>query len=185
MDLDAICADILKHYHAVDSATSAFGKRAGLSCPPGCGQCCETPDIQATELEMLPMARSITQTGKTETLGDLSRGTCVFFEPGPGPGAGRCNAYELRPLVCRLFGFAARRSKSGRAELASCRVHQTQSPEGLKRALLLAGEAPQFQDEFTRLAGLEPGIGWELLPINVALKRALERVYLHKMRSDP
>lgn len=107
MDLDAICADILKHYHAVDSATSAFGKRAGLSCPPGCGQCCETPDIQATELEMLPMARSITQTGKTETLGDLSRGTCVFFEPGPGPGAGalqciRAAAACLQTLwICR------------------------------------------------------------------------------------
>ncbi len=184
MDLDRVCEEILTQYRAVDSAAASFAEISGLACPPGCGQCCQTPEIQATALEMLPMARSIIDSKRQDSLGDLDPGTCVFFEQGSRPGLGRCRAYDLRPLVCRLFGYAARRDKAGLPEFAACHVHSAESSEALARARKMAREAPVFGDEFTKLASLDPGQGWDLLPINTALKRALERVHLQRMRND-
>lgn len=184
MDLDRVCEEILVLYRAVDSAAGSFSKLTGLNCPAGCGQCCESPEIQATALEMLPMARSIIDSNRNDSLGDLEAGVCIFFQKGTRPGQGRCGAYEFRPLVCRLFGYAARRNKTGQSEFAPCRVHRQDPGKALDHARAMPEMAPDFGSEFTKLASLDPAQGWELLPINTALKRALERVYLHRMRRD-
>jgi len=45
---------------------SQFQKSSGLKCLEGCGRCCANPDIEASVLEMIPLALKIHDDGKTQ-----------------------------------------------------------------------------------------------------------------------
>jgi len=95
-------------------------------------------------------------------------------------GIGRCRYYSFRPLVCRLFGYAARRNKAGHPELRLCKTMREKSLENpiswsLPDARLM--DPPVYQDCFHQVASIDPAKGFRLLPINVALKAALDHVY--------
>ena len=92
------------------------------------------------------------------------------------PDAGHCAFYTHRPIVCRLFGFAANRNRRGGLELSTCRLIKAEMPEAVSRAvaLLAAGElVPSLTAYSARIFGLDPGA--RLMPINQALGLAMER----------
>ena len=117
------------------------------------------------------------------------------------PGHGRCAFYEFRFLVCRLFGFAARKGKSGRLEFSTCKIIRQNFPEAISavdRSLEggpvlsnvegfdlrpLEGPAiPVYQEMFMRIATLEPGTGFLRYPVNQAIRKAIERFYWKKAK---
>lgn len=106
---------------------------------------------------------------------------CVFYCPDPcGAGKGRCSYYEFRPLVCRLFGFASRRNKRGILELTHCKPIKEAFPTLLHSALIRMSEGldtPVYQDSFMHVASIQPHLGYRTLPINLALKSAMEYLY--------
>ena len=166
---------------AAEDATRAFAVATGLRCPEGCGACCHDARPEVTELDVSLIARDAVARGVGEALFEAAvagaDARCVFYESEDGaPHKGRCTAYSLRPMLCRLFGFAARRGKTG-PELAACRVHRAQTPELVAVAEEAArrGEAPIFGDHQSRLDGLDPARSATKRPINQALARALER----------
>jgi len=179
-----ILARLLELYEEIDSQTAALRAITELRCPPGCGTCCSSPAVEATELEMLPVARQLVR-GR-EALSWLERlraaddeGPCVFYRPERSTGGeGCCDIYSLRPSVCRLFGYGAVKNKHGIAQLALCTVMKKVIPRAAQDAAHAVERglaAPAFTDFARRVAGLEPFLGGRLLPINRALQFALER----------
>jgi Fe-S-cluster containining protein len=185
--LDHLIEQTLERSIAIDEETKAFRALTGLQCPPGCGACCQNPEVEATSLEMLPIARELWQSGE---LGEWmerveavdGKGVCVFYQPDALiSGNGRCGIYAWRPSLCRLFGFAAIVNKQGEPELAACKKHKEIMPEVVERAQAAIENGlpvPHFADFSMQLSNLDPHLGRERLPINQALKMAIERVGL-------
>jgi len=172
-------------YREIDRKVSLFQVATGLRCPPGCGVCCESPKIEATILECLPLANKICRQKEEDTImaaidkamaADDAK--CVLFRSDEAiAGHGRCSYYRHRPLICRLFGFAARRDKFGGQEICLCRVVRDNNREAMKsfsESSTDALMAPIYQDSFMRVSTIHPDLGFRLFPINIALTRALE-----------
>lgn len=174
-------ATIPEAFARMDRATAAFAQASGLACPPGCGACCLSPEVESSVDELGPMAAHLCETGRAEAVLEAlahagSPASCVLYQPEPGnPGRGRCGAYAHRPPLCRLFGFAAVRDKTGRPRLALCRVHRESAPETAERAARGVEEetcpAPFFVEHTA------PG---PRQPINHALREALEKELLRR-----
>lgn len=183
--LRVLTHEVRRELGSIDAETADFSLRLDLHCPDGCGLCCENPAVEATPLELLPAARELVQRGRAEELLADERvqagsGICVFYEQVDGPGRGRCGQYETRPAICRLFGFAAARTKRG-PELAQCPVHHEHTPDAAGRAFDAVRDGavvPMFDPTFRRIAGLAPDLATEQVPINRALRVALEKVLL-------
>lgn len=172
-----------------DAQTAALRARTALACPPRCGACCLSPEVETSVAELLPMALELVRSGRAaallETLAPDAPSPperCALYAPDPDePRRGRCQAYAERPLVCRLFGFTARRDRLGRPRLAACATMRAALPGDVAAAerALEAGLPAGVGGDLSQLLALElPGEGSEQLPINVALRRALERVLL-------
>ena len=163
-------------YAEIDQAVALYAQRSALACPPGCGVCCHSPNIEVTLLDALPLACSLVDEGEGETLlralEDHPQPHCPLFLH-HGAGQGRCRRYAHRPSLCRLFGFAGRPNKHGLVTLAVCRVHkEKQTPIPTHPA------PPSFTAFGHRLAAIHPAYGTTLLPIHEALRQALEKVLL-------
>jgi Fe-S-cluster containining protein len=203
---------VMRVFREVGREIAGLKLATGLRCVPGCGSCCESRHVEATVVEALPLAKEIYRRGEEEKIlmaideKDL-RGdpVCVLFRPNPHrPGHGRCAYYEFRFLVCRLFGFATRRGKSGKLEFSPCKIIKQNYPETVSavdrfigRELLpnnVEGPAlrelegpilsnaeglkiPVYQETFMRIAALEPGTGFLRYPVNQAIRKALARFY--------
>ncbi|MBF0618752.1 MAG: YkgJ family cysteine cluster protein [Candidatus Omnitrophica bacterium] len=178
-------------FKAVHVGTQAFAKAAGLKCPRGCGACCAGTSVEATELEMLPLAVSLVEDGEAEIWYNLAeqrafRGGCVFYKPGRKTGEGSCAQYAYRPLVCRLFGYSGNPDKDGKIRFSACtRLRQEQASciaqanEGIAAGRL---NIPVMTQEVMKLTGIDAGLARDLIPINMAFKRAVERVWLSQGR---
>jgi len=178
---------------AIDGEVEHFVAASGLACPPGCGACCLSPEVEATVVELAPMAAALIDAGRAEaTLAALAAAPrpapCVLYQPDPAdPRRGRCSAYATRPLICRLFGFGARHGRDGRPELVTCKTMRAADPERMAAVSadeLLVRRAPIMADHAHGLAADFPGEGTELLPINAALEQALHRELLHRRMAD-
>lgn len=178
---------VLEKFQEIDVETARLQIEFGLYCPHHCGLCCESTKVEASVLEMLPIAESLfaRQLGaeillKAQTSGRDS--ICVFFEKARlSHGLGGCSIYPLRPSICRLFCYSAVRDKNGRSIYAPCRPLKTDAKERVEMVqhgvdngfkILSISEASQT------VANLDLYLGTERLPINAALASALSRVGL-------
>lgn len=113
-------------YERLDGEIRKFRKQSKVTCIKGCGKCCEHVYLETSVLELLPLAYVLWNRPKRDLwlrkLKKLpSEGRCVFYEKSAaGPGQGRCRIYHLRPLMCRLFGFAAKTNKFGGKQWVLC-----------------------------------------------------------------
>jgi Fe-S-cluster containining protein len=173
----------------IDAATDAYAAASGIKCRAGCGQCCLGQNVEARVVELLPMARRLIEADIAyevhERATSAPGNACVLYRPDPRDATlGRCGQYAERPSICRLFGFAAIRGKAGGRELASCHWHKKLQPEvvaAAQRAIDAGGDVPLFPDFGMRLRALTtmPPLA-EMLPINEALARAIEKVALSR-----
>jgi Fe-S-cluster containining protein len=180
-----IVSRVMDLYARIDKAVAEFQLKSGLRCPPGCGSCCPSADVQVTVLEMLPAAHEILC--KAEAADWMDRLTalpessrCVLYSIQPSPGAsGNCSYYRWRPALCRLFGYASIRSRTGIKMLSVCRHIKQTDPQGAAAAMAIAEDAPCFVHFSTQIYALDPALGTRLMPINTALRHAIERVGLN------
>ena len=180
--------EISRIYREIDQKIVLFQLATGIRCPSRCGVCCEKQTVEATVVECLPVANAIYRRGQEETtLSAIEEKMnqndfrCVLFRPDKAiQGNGRCSYYRFRPLVCRLFGFAFRTNKFGNPELCLCRVAKESNPEALEALEVGTSHGqngPVYQHVYMRIASLKPDIGYRILPINIALRHALEYLY--------
>ena len=100
-----------------EEAAAAFYSRAWITCPQGCGGCCEgfEPDILPWEADYLAAYILLKKPFLAEVLegavSDPDRPHCpLYAEADP---AEHCPVYPVRPLICRAFGFSSVSGKAG------------------------------------------------------------------------
>ncbi|HEY9672003.1 MAG TPA: YkgJ family cysteine cluster protein [Waterburya sp.] len=183
----AFALKVMALYAQIDQLTDTFLVTTQLHCPSGCGWCCTSPDVEATPLEMLPIAFELFRRGEGEvwierTTREQEIKTCLFYQPNPLiPDQGRCQAYAMRPTICRLFGWSTATNKSGQPELIACTRHKALMPEVVAcvaAAIANGLEAPNMAALSQQVANLDPELGRQRMPINQALRVALFRVGL-------
>jgi len=175
---------VMSLFRDIDIEVKRFQKITGLKCLKNCGHCCEKPGIEATALEFLPLAVRLRQKKRVDhwlaKIDEVSTSAaCVFYERDKNNiGKGRCLVYPFRGLVCRIFGFSALRDKYGNLRLATCSILKKNHSDKIKKAqeLLDSGQqAPVITSFSMRMKNINPDLGGKLLPINQAIKAAMEK----------
>jgi Fe-S-cluster containining protein len=174
---------VLEVYRVLDVAVAEFAARTGLACPQGCGHCCHSEQVEATVLECIPLAFELFRTLQAELiLKRLERDTdehrCVLYRQDfTQAGLWGCSQYRHRAVVCRLFGFAGNRDRDGIPRLAMCHVmKQSIVPNEAVPAEYEDVPMPLFSEAGMRITALHPGLGSGRMPINAALREALQKV---------
>jgi Fe-S-cluster containining protein len=172
-------------FDRLDNEITNFKSETKLNCLSGCGKCCSKPDIDASPLEFLPWALHLFLNGKAEEtlleLNNSSISTCHIYRPLAllEEYNGSCSNYKYRGLICRLFGYAANRDKYGELRLATCKIikdNQLENFNNTEEAISKGLYVPIFTDYYMQLAQIDYRMGVTLLPINQALKMAIEEV---------
>jgi Fe-S-cluster containining protein len=186
---------IISTYKRLDKTIARFQAATGINCPDGCGICCMEWWVETSILEVLPLALEIySRRQEEEVLISIQekekdqdfRCVLLLSEP-PRDMKGSCGYYNFRPLLCRLFGFASRKNKFNKPEFSPCRIIKSADPDGVKRAEKAVSEGmktPVYQEAFMRIASINPGMGFRILPINQALKGALEHLYWMNLKKS-
>lgn len=162
-------------YQELESSTERFKTTYRISCPSGCGSCCErfVPDITAVEARMvaayLLFVKQAPQT--VAMLADHPDG--IDFQLRSSPDATKpassgcplydpdnpyhCTVYPARPLICRLFAASASEGKDGRPVFRRCKL----DPEDSMPVLLELGAAqddvPTMRDYGFRVRAIGGG----------------------------
>jgi Fe-S-cluster containining protein len=187
-------AAVKKVYAKLDAEIHQMQADSGLHCLAGCGECCKKPDIEATPLEFLPLALQFYDEGRAETalteLHAREEVRCYVFRPHITNFGGMCNEYPNRGLICRLFGFTARRNKEGQRELVTCKLikeNQAREFEALSAEMRAGKKVPVMSDYYSRISSIDPSLT-TFYPINQAMIKALEVVlayYAYRRRRKP
>lgn len=164
---------------------STFQKTSSLHCLVGCGKCCTTPHIDASPLEFLPWAYHLFLNHEAENmlqqLNQKATFLCHLYKPLTivDKEHGRCTNYKYRGLICRLFGYAASKDQYGKLKIATCKLikeNQKEQYQQTLEAISTGAYIPIFSDYYMHLAQIDFELGTKLLPINEALKSAIEEV---------
>jgi Fe-S-cluster containining protein len=146
-------------YAEADRAVARFAEQTGLRCPAGCGACCANSTPMVSMPEAAAIAEELARRGHTAATLERARISgerrCALYEGDDRHG--RCTVYDLRPAMCRLYGFAAVR-RAGRNDLAVCRVHAMTIPDEVTAAVAhvdAGGEVPVLADWAEQSAALE------------------------------
>lgn len=175
-----------KLFLKLEEEIAQFGKSSGLSCVAGCGKCCSFPNVEASPIEFLPWAFHLFLNGEAEnTINQLKKTKslpCLIYKPLGLLDQGRCSNYKYRGLICRLFGFAANTDKYGNLRLATCKIikeGQADTYNSTNQAITKGLYVPVFTEYYMQLNQIDFKLENIILPVNKALKMALEEVILY------
>jgi len=196
--LRELSSQVMDVYQSLSQEFSAYQSSQSLNCVEKCGACCSNPDIEVSPLEMLPLALHLFDTGRAEQafdeLDSYSGFACKQYQRLSLDGKeGYCGIYEYRPGICRMFGAAGYKTKSGEATLSVCKPIKQAVPEKYAAALIAIQPAwgqsnnsdpmsisnskpPMIAEGRQKLAQLNYELGDKLIPINDALRYILEKI---------
>ena len=184
MNIREFSHNLQKLYQEMSETFGSFQSSTGLHCLTKCGRCCLNPDIEASDLEMIPMALKIYDEGKTEEwlnkLEGASEISCLAYHAeSPDKALGKCGIYEGRPAVCRMFGVSGYYNKNHEVTLSICKYIKEANTDLSVKISSSIKEAPMLTHWSARMATLHPELIQNKKPINLALKNALEKVALY------
>lgn len=173
-------------FETLDTQISTFQNKTTLLCVTGCGKCCTNPTMEASPLEFLPFAFHLFLNGQAETtlktLNTKSKHSiCHIYSPLNlvDSALGRCSNYKYRGLVCRLFGYAASNDKYGQKRMVTCKIIKENQKETLQDTVEAINNGlyiPMFTEYYMQLSQIDFTMGNVIVPINRALKLAIEEV---------
>jgi uncharacterized protein len=186
MDIKDFSFNLELIYREMSESFSHYQKQTQLSCLTGCGRCCLNPEIEASPLEMIPLALHLHQTGELDFWLDKlevnEQQSCLLYVPASPDGLkGQCGHYEYRPSICRMFGVAGYFDKHKNATLSICKYIKEADPELARQRTAEATleNTPMLLHWMSRLSQLDPKLSQQRMPLNQALQRALEKVALY------
>lgn len=174
----------------LDSEINSFQSTTKLKCLSGCGQCCTHSQVDASPLEFLPWAYQLYIDGKAykmlDTLSENTSKICQNYNPIGllEAGKGNCGSYVYRGLICRLFSFGASTDKYGQLRLATCKIikeNQALLFQNAEKLIANGLSIPVFTHYYMRLSQIDFHLGTTIVPINTALKLAIEEVLRYYM----
>ncbi len=169
----------------LDSHIGNFQQQSQLGCLTSCGKCCSKSDIEASVLEFLPFAYHLYKEKKAfevlEMLQHNESSYCIILQPFLGQhDQGFCSDYRYRGLICRLFGFSARRDKYGNKNLVTCKTIKESQATQYEAASSKIGlgdlDVPMMSDYSMMLNAIDFQLASKYYPINTAIKMAIENV---------
>ena len=192
MTLEEKLIKVEAFYSQLDQDLLVYQNKSSLSCIAGCSNCCRSPNIEATILEMLPLAFQVYKENKAEAFYDsLQENTsslCALYTPEKSAILkGGCSSYPHRALICRLFGFSYSRDKIGNPSLISCKDIKETHAEAYKKTIeeiKNGDEVPMAANYQSQLTAIDPNLSQQLYPINKAIIQALEIVMTHYYYTD-
>lgn len=180
--------ELLEIYQELDLRVEFFKKKAKINCIKVCGKCCKIPSykIETSVLELIPTTIHLWEVNEAEiVLENLYRINkyhfCIFYDFKGKNDRGHFYIYSLRPLICRLFGFSAKRDKSGRTIPIICSIIKEKNPgkfEEIQEKIRNGLEIPINSYYGRRIILISNSYGRDLYPINEAIKIALEIVWI-------
>lgn len=179
MNIREFALNLQKVYADMAETFSSYQKSTGLNCFESCGRCCQNPEIEASALEMIPFALMVYDEGKLDEwltkLETSDQQICQLLKLTGDQGQGYCTSYAERPSICRMFGVGGTYDKHRNVKLSLCKYIKEANPERIE------GDAstPMIPNWSARLASLDPELVSKKLPINVAIKEALQKVALY------
>lgn len=183
--LRELSGQVMAVFETLSEEFGEYQSATGLTCTKGCGACCNKPDIEVTPLEMLPYAFHLFDQGLAESTLDAleaySGFACMQYQRQSLDGKkGYCGIYTWRPGLCRMFGAAGYKTKTGEATLSVCREIKQQLPERYANALIMTDRPspPMISSGQQRLAQLDYALGEKRMPINDALKYVLVKILM-------
>lgn len=181
-------------YAKLDVDLAFFQKQAKYSCLRGCSKCCHSPNIEASILEMLPLAfflfkENLANTFYDKLLSNTSDSLCVLYEPIlTASRKGACSEYPYRALVCRLFGFSFTRDKIGEPLILACKDIKAEHHEAIEQIGKHAKQGlkvPMANNYHTQLSDIDYNLSMNQYPINEATRLAIEMTMNHFHYSEP
>jgi uncharacterized protein len=185
MSIEMKVLAVEKLFHRLDIEINTFQTSTKLHCKAGCGKCCTKPDIEASPLEFLPWAFHLFLNNETENvlerLSQKTNSICHIYNPISllDNSSGNCSEYQYRGLICRLFGYGANPDKYGQLRLVTCKIikdEQAHNYAQATEAIIQKLPIPIFTDYYMNLSQIDFHLGNIILPINEALKMAIEEV---------
>ena len=180
MNIKEFSYNLQKLYQEMSDSFSSYQSSTGWSCLPSCGKCCLNPEVDASILEMIPMAYSIYLEGKVdewlEKLQTTKQQHCIIYEQGEKEGEGKCGRYKDRPSLCRMFGVSGHYNKQHEISLSVCKLIKEKYNLFDKELKGRLQETPMMADWSMKLASIDPQLIQDKMPINKALLGALEKV---------
>jgi Fe-S-cluster containining protein len=177
-EISALKNHVTNLFEEMDKASKKFSEEEKISCPPQCGQCCYSPEVEASVLEMLPWAHNVLNLGHDEALTVLEKlkdaiksGTkiCQLFSLKTE----KCLAYEFRPTICRLFGYMGIQNRYGETKVSYCKYLKPQHSHH-------QSTPPVITVYFRKIQSLSPNLDMtQPIPINEAMALALEKILMH------
>jgi len=186
---DKIVFAVEEVYRELDEHLEKITTQTGMICQHLCSACCNKTGIEASPIEFIPLAAYLYQTAQIDEflirLDESDQtGYCVLFSPEAWKnGEWGCLQYEKRGLICRLFGYGYRLNREGIPELVTCKLLKDISPAQVFKARQLGLEKPDmvplFSNYFMQLYSINPDLGTTLMPINQAIRNAIEKLYFY------
>lgn len=180
--LEQLSQQVLAVMAEIGQDYSKYQQDRGLFCRSGCGECCQHPGIEATVLEMLPLAfRLIAEQRADQVLSDLAErddARCYFYQShSEDRKQGQCSVYQQRPGICRFFGAAGTTGKAGEYQLSTCRNIKTDHPTAYADTLIAleSDPPPLIRHGQEQIRQLDPELASHPMPLNLALATALEK----------
>ena len=136
-------------------------------------------------LEFLPLAYQLYKEKKAfevlEMLQQNESAYCLILQPLLGQNdKGYCGSYQYRGLICRLFGFSARRDKYGNKNMVTCKTIKENQVTRYEEATIKIGlgqlDVPMMGNYSMMLNAIDFQLASRYYPINVAIKMAIENV---------
>lgn len=190
MNIREFSQDLQNIYDEMWQSFSQYQQASGLYCLEGCGKCCNNPEVEASVLEMFPLALRILDENKLEEwldkLENPTQDHCVMYRPhSPDGSKGQCGVYKERPSLCRMFGVAGFYNKYHEVTLSVCKLIREKYPDLTKtRESEVSDQTPVLANWSYSLMQLDPALIQDRMPINQALKKALERVALYALYQE-
>jgi Fe-S-cluster containining protein len=187
MRLLEITNEVIDLFKIIDKEIDDFKIKTGIYCIENCGFCCKNSNIYATIIEFLPLAFKLFHDNKIDfimqKLDFAISQNCIFFEPDKTDEIkGRCSVYPERGFICRIFGFTCSLDKHGRRNYSACKILKKPLSDkitNINQKLLDSGyQAPLINDYSKRLSDIDFELSKTFLPINIAIKHAIEKVML-------
>ncbi|MDP4530452.1 YkgJ family cysteine cluster protein [Alkalimonas delamerensis] len=179
-------------YGEIADTYASYQQARGLQCRSGCGACCLHPAIEATVLDMLPLAMHLFDQGTAEsTLAQLEAESpgpqCPMYQPLSFDGKqGQCRIYPWRPTLCRTFGAAGYRDKHGKTALSTCKtIKEDRSAAYADTLIAMESDPPPMLSHARQLVDqLDYELSRSSLPIAEAMQAALRKVLFQACYSD-
>ena len=163
-------------YCEITAQIARFQACTNIFCLTGCGECCLRFEPYISVLEAFLVVEDFHRRGQLDILyrfrPDKQEILCPFYDPYT---PFHCTIHPIRPLICRLFAFAAKQN-GARIEYSPCLLIELHDPKAVALARRLVPGTitiPVYPQAYQRLCAIDFALATDLHPLTDSLAIAL------------